>query len=255
MQTELHMAGCVDRHPPEQRFLPANLGVGRQRGHVEHVRHPELLHAHRAVGPRVAIGNAPGGFGGFELQAAADPAERRAVVVMDELDVTHVERVFQILKIVASPVIRIHLDETGRMIELRIARKLRRGAGTEIGEDQTEVIARRIGADRDFSAKCRAFGGLLETCAVGAEAPAVIEAANRLAVDPAGRELRAAMRTARIDQDRCAGRAAIEREIRFHDAQRRGGAGREIGAVKHRLPEAAQVAAFRRVCSHRHRRR
>jgi hypothetical protein len=166
---------------------------------------------------------------------------------MHELDMAHVERVLEVLKRVARAEVRIDLDEAHRSIELRIARKLRRVAVAEIREDQPQIVARRVRANGDFIAKRGPFGRLFETRAVGAETPAVVKAAQRVAVDPTGGELGAAMRTTRVDHDRSAARATIQREILTHDAQRRRLSRRKIRAVKHRLPKTAQVPAAERI--------
>src|ERR1051326_218042 len=51
------------------------------------------------------------------------------------------------------------------------------------------------------------------------------------------------MRAAEVDEVRRARRAAIEREVLAHDAQRTRLARRQIGCVKDRLPEFSEIAA------------
>ena len=133
------------------------------------------------------------------------PLNDRDVVAVHEADMAHVERVLEILEVVAIAAVGIDLDHAVEMLELGMARELRRLAFAEEGEDQPEIFAHRVGRDRDLVAEGVLLGRLLEAAPVGRELPAVIEAAQRVALDPAGRELRAAVRATRIDQMRLAG--------------------------------------------------
>src|SRR5262249_20932228 len=95
------------------------------------------------------------------------------------------------------------------------------------------------------------LGRLLEAASFGRELPAMIEAAQRVALDPAGRELGAAMRAAGIDQVRAASPlavslAAVEREVLAHDADGDGATLAEVDRVVDRLPELTEVPAGRR---------
>jgi hypothetical protein len=59
VNAELHMPAIVNRHPPEQRLLPADLGIGRQGGHVEHIGHAELLDTLLAIRTLVDVSHTP----------------------------------------------------------------------------------------------------------------------------------------------------------------------------------------------------
>ena len=238
VQAELHVLQVVDRHPPEQRLLPADVGIGRQRREIEHVGHAELLDAAGAVGAGEAVGDAPARLLDVERAAEADALEHRRVVGMHEADMAHVERVLDVLEVVAIATVGVDLDHAVEMLELGIARELRRRAFAQEREDEAEVFAHRIGRDRDLVAEAVLLGRLLEA--------AVIEAAQRITLDPAGRKLGAAVGAAGIDQVRAARLAAIERELLAHDADGDGAALGEVDRVIDRLPELAQVPAGRR---------
>ena len=155
VDAELDVARVIDRNPPEQRFLPTDLRIGRQRRDMQHVRHAELVDALLAVVAREGIGDAPVGFFGLQISPEADLVERRPVVAVGEGDVAHVERIVDVLKIVAASQIRIDLEQPGKPLELRIGRKLRCLAIAEKGEDQSEVLSHRPGSDRYPVAEAR----------------------------------------------------------------------------------------------------
>src|SRR5262249_18951596 len=109
-------------------------------------------------------------------------------------------------------------------------------------EDEPQVLLGRITGDLDSGGEARIFGGHLDALAGGVVLPAVVEAADTIALDPAGRELRAPVRAARRDDVRGATLAAVEREVFAHDANRPGAAGGQVLGAGDRLPEAAKVA-------------
>ena len=175
--------------------------------------------------------------------AQANALEDRDIVAVHEADVAHVERVLEILEVVAIAAIGIDLDHAVEMLELGLQRELGRRAGAEEGEDQAEVLTQRIGGERDLVAEGVFFRRLLDAGAGAVELPAVIEAAQRIALDPAGRQARAAMRAARVDEMRRSGPAAVEREVFAHDADGDGASRLQVDRVIDRLPELAQVTA------------
>ena len=71
----------------------------------------------------------------------------------------------------------------------------------------------------------------------------MVEAAYGVLLDPAGGELRAAMRAFRCERLSRAAFAAIEREILVHDLDRDGAAGLEVSRQIDRMPEEPQIAA------------
>src|SRR5262249_41481682 len=88
---------------------------------------------------------------------------------------------------------------------------------------------------------------LLGAAAVTLEFPSVIEASQRVALDPGAGKLRAAMRAARLGQVNRSALATIERERLPHDAQRHRSADLQIRGVIDRIPEASQVGARDRI--------
>ena len=100
----------------------------------------------------------------------------------------HVQGVFQILKVVALARVGIDFQQTIKMFEFGVLGEFRRlplGQFAEIGKDQSEILAHRIGADADLAGKVRLLGRLLDTLAVRGKGPAMIEAAQLMAFDPA----------------------------------------------------------------------
>src|SRR5579863_7108279 len=131
---------------------------------------------------------------------------------MRESDMHGVALVFHIVEIVAVAAVALGFEHA-LVLEIAIARERRRLAFAEIGEDQTEIFARRVRADTDRIREPLALRRRLDAASVGAVFPAVIKAAQRIALDPAGREQRAAMRAVRRQDLRRAAFAAIEGEI------------------------------------------
>src|SRR5207248_9453587 len=76
--------------------------------------------------------------------------------------------------------------------------------------------------------------------------PAVVEAAEAVALDPASAELRPPVRAARRDDLRRAVLAAIEGEVLAHDTDGPGMAGEEVSRDVDWLPEPAEIATGQR---------
>ncbi len=140
------------------------------------------------------------------------------------------------LEVVALAAVGVDLDHAVEMLELRMSSELGWRALAEEGEDQPEIFTHRPGAQRDLLAEGVFLCRLLDAVAVRRELPAVIEAAQRIAFDPAGREPRAAMRADGIDEMGGAALAAVEGELFAHDADRHRAAGRQV----HRAIERRQ---------------
>src|SRR5207253_10957977 len=62
---------------------------------------------------------------------------------------------------------------------------------TEIGEDEAEVLLDGVALDPHFAGEAGVLGGLLDALAGAVVLPAVVDAAEAVPLDPAGRELRA----------------------------------------------------------------
>ena len=246
VEAELDVALVVDRHPPEQRLLPADLRVGRQGVHVEEVRHPELVDAGLAVRAGRRVGYAPGALLGLQRLAVADALEGGQVVVVDEAHVAHVERVLEILEVVAAPRCR------NRPRARRRAARTRGSAGTAARRASLARRGRRRsgpGTPGRIAARSRTLAGSSASSAgISTHWPARRTSSRGRSSagsrpPPSRSKLRAAVGAAGRDDVRRAVLAAIEREVLAHDADRLGVAGRQVGGVVDRLPEAAQVAA------------
>src|SRR5262249_5632409 len=129
---------------------------------------------------------------------------------------------------------------------LGIRRPRRRLTLAEIGEDQAEVLARRVDRKPDLAAETLQLGRLLDALAAAVVLPAVVDAADVVVLDPAEMHHRAAVRAALGDHLRLAGVPAIERVVLAHDADRPGAPSRQVGAVVERDPELAHERAARR---------
>ncbi len=109
--------------------------------------------------------------------------------------------------------------------------------------------ARRVGRCPDLVAEGILLRRLLDALAGRVEAPAVIKAADRVALDPARHQRHVAMHAARRHDLRATTLAAINDEILAEDPQRLDVADLEIGRVIDRMPETAHVAAIQRARS------
>src|SRR5262249_27162204 len=132
------------------------------------------------------------------------------------------------------------LDVAVEALELGVARKRRRLALTKVAEYQAEIFAHRIRPQLDLVAEGIVFGRLLNALAVAGKFPPVIEAAQVVTFDPGGRELKAEMRAAMIDDKNVAARAPIKGERLVQNAKRHRSLGKQVGRVIHRLPEPAK---------------
>src|SRR5438105_737717 len=74
----------------------------------------------------------------------------------------------------------------------------------------------------------------------------MVEAANTIALHPAGTELRPSVRAAKFHQVWCTALAAVEGEVLAHDADGLGVARRQVLGAIHRLPEPTHVSAGER---------
>src|SRR5262249_23652202 len=131
-----------------------------------------------------------------------------AQAAVDEADVSSVERIFQVLEVIATSPEGIRLQQAHRVLELRVARQGRRPerssiaavSPAEVGEDQPEILLAGITADPHLAGEAGVLGRLLHALAGLIVFPAVVEAADAVALDPAGRELRASVGAARVEE-------------------------------------------------------
>src|SRR5437773_1465836 len=87
------------------------------------------------------------------------------------------------------------------------------------------------------------MGGLLHALPAAVVFPAVIEAADGVALDPAGGKLCPAVDAARVEEVDAAFGPPIQRVVDIHDPDRLRLARGKVGRVVHRLPEAPHVLA------------
>src|SRR5579863_560002 len=119
-------------------------------------RHAELRHAQAAARPLRLERQAPIGLFSRHLWHADEAALRESRGTMRESDVHRVALVFEIVEVVAIAAIgRCLAHALG--FEIAIAREGRCLALAEIGEDQAEIFARRVGTDADGAAETLAL--------------------------------------------------------------------------------------------------
>src|SRR5262249_43993252 len=129
------------------------------------------------------------------------------------------------------------------------SRKRRWIALSQIGEDHPEVLLGGVAGDPHLGGEAGVLGGLLAALAGAIVLPPAVEAAEAVALHPAGAELRAAVGTTVADQVGRAILATVERELLVEDAPRYRLASVNVMRVSNRLPEAPQVPASKRARS------
>src|SRR6185312_2462809 len=116
----------------------------------------------------------------------------------------------------------------------------------EIGEDEAEIFDDRIGGDAHLGGEGGLLRRLQRALAAALELPAMIEAADLLADDPAQRKLGLAMRAAILQQEGRAALAAIERVMLIEGEEAHRPPFLEIERAVDRLPEASEPASGER---------
>src|SRR4029434_1399084 len=99
---------------------------------------------------------------------------------------------------------------------MRIEGERRRFAGAEVSENQTEIFPSRVASHADFCRERFFFRRLISALTGAAEHAPGLHAADRVAFDPAGRELRAAVRAAEFRDMRRACFTSVERKALAH---------------------------------------
>src|SRR6266536_2343358 len=120
-----------------------------------------------------------------------------------------------------------------------IERKRRSVAFAKISEDQAKILPSRTVPYANLACEGFLLGGLLCALTGTVKQPTVIHAADAVAFDPAGGELRAAMRAAKSDDMRGSGLATVERKTLAHDLDRFSLAGAELLGAIDGMPEPA----------------
>ena len=100
---------------------------------------------------------------------------------------------------------------------MTIARKGRCFSVPQVREDQAEIFPRRIAPCANLCRERFFFGRLLRALTFRVETPAVIHAADRVAFDPPGGKLRAAVRAAKIHDVRRPAVPAVKGKALAHD--------------------------------------
>ena len=108
--------------------------------------------------------------------------------------------VFQIVDVVAGPDVSLRPERV--FLEIRIAGQRRRIAFAEVDEDQFEVFLSGTTANANLFGEGFFLGRLFDALSRAIELPTVKSAANTIALDPADRKLRLAVRAAKVDDVR-----------------------------------------------------
>src|SRR5579885_3308238 len=161
---------------------------------------------------------------------------------MRKCRVRGIETVLDVLEVIAVPNIGAHFKHAW-LLEIRVARQGWGIAVTEVGEDEAEVLLGGVAADAHLGREGGVLGRHLHALAGGVVLPAVVEAADAVALHPAGAELGAAVGAAEGEEVGSAALAAIEGEVFAHDADGHGAAGRQLLRHIDRMPEPAEVAS------------
>src|SRR5689334_9636224 len=128
------------------------------------------------------------------------------------MHVNIVKDVLGALKIVAvDPMPMEELAELGPFGERR------RRALAQLSENQTDRLSCRIGCDLHLVAEGLRLGGLRGALTCRVECPTMISTGELLSLDPAGRELCAAMRAPMHGDVGPAALASVERKLFTHD--------------------------------------
>src|SRR4051794_16772715 len=116
-----------------------------------------------------------------------------------------------------------------------------------VDPDQSQVLLGGVTPNSDARAERLWLGRLLDALAVSIVGPAMIEAAQVVALHPAGTELGATVGTTEGDGEGLPAFATVEREVLVQDAQRLRAPDRKLLRSRYGMPEAPQVAAGERI--------
>src|SRR5215467_1904065 len=116
---------------------------------------------------------------------------------MDKGHVESVAVIIDALEKVAWPYLHGKDFQHTFFLEMGIARQRRRFALAQIGEDEPKILFSRITANANLFGEGFLLRGLLQALACAVVKPAMIHAADTVSFDPACRQLRSPMRTAK----------------------------------------------------------
>src|SRR5262249_25020584 len=98
------------------------------------------------------------------------------------------------------------------------------------------VLLHRVALDAHLAGEAGVLGGLLDALAGAVVLPAMVEAADAVALHPPGAELRPPVRAAEVHEVWRAALAAVEREVLRQEAHGLRTPGREILGAADRVP-------------------
>src|SRR5215470_3089874 len=182
---------------------------------------------------------------------AVGAVERARPVRVQPLEVHRIDRVLLALEPVAGDLGEHDLHEAVRPGEGLPGRHQRRRRRPEIRPEQSGLHLDRISLDAHAILELRLWvRGLLERLLKAAARvvpePAVVVAAQAAAVDPAIRQVGAAMRAVAVDQAVVPSLVLVENEVLAHEPYGLGGTLVELGDGGNRHPVAPEQLAHRR---------
>src|SRR5581483_493488 len=223
--------GRGPRRVAAQRHEVVRLGLGPEGGALWE-GHERRVPIFGLLAPDPRDPDAPG----RDVRLAMDPGAVEGIVLQRTEDVHRPGRWVRV----------VLADSLFIVLELRETRKVGRLPFAQVREHEAEVVLGRIRANSDPAAKWLGLGGLLGALSVGTVLPAVIEAADLVSLDPAGRELRTSMGAAERDRVSVTALTAVEGEVLAGDTDGLGSPGDQILRAMDGDPETPQVAARQR---------
>jgi hypothetical protein len=141
-----------------------------------------------------------------------------AAVAVREADVSGIDRIFYIEKIIARTNPALHLNRMLGALEIRISGQQRWFAFSHVDKDHIEIFLDVwIALNADFFAKRSLLSWLLHALASLGEFPAMIKAPDSIVFDPPRGKLVPAVRTTMSNDVRCATLAPIKRQVFMHN--------------------------------------
>src|SRR5579871_3457779 len=242
-----HVPLIVDRHAPRDEFRPAILFAGwRTPSDVSNVRHADCRGADKVAGALGEHGDTPIRLNRRNLGHHAQPMVRKMRLSVGKGNVDLVNEVLDILKEIALPEVLLCLANT-LLLETWQSRHRRCPSFAEVDEYQPKIRLRRIAQNAHPTGKRRIFGRYLDTLPARVVHPAMVEAAEAVALHPARRQLGTAMGAAEREHMRSPALTTVQGKVLAHDADGHRVASLEVTRHVHRLPERPQVAACQRL--------
>ena len=207
---------------------------------------PELGPNLLAARSQRLVADAPARLPGRDLDRVLLQVPRAEPAAVRVTEMRVVTRILQVVEEVAGARIAVDVEHDVIGFEGGKAGQLRRLPLAQIGEDQAQILAGRIAADLYLVAEGLGLGRLLHAPATAVILPAVIEAADVLALDPADMKRHGAVCAPGVDHVGGSALTAVQGEILAHDAQRRRLAGCKFVGMEDGLPELPQIPAGQR---------